>query len=95
MVRRVRQSFSPIPWREVLVFFSVSLCLCGSLLRAQNTTEATKNYHNENQRMEVSFAKQIAPIFQAKCVGCHSKAANMGGFVLSDFESLMKGGQPR
>ena len=92
MARRVRQDFSPTLWREVLHFFSVSLCLCGSFLRAQNTTEATKNYHNENQRMEVSFSKQVAPIFQAKCVGCHSKTANMGGFVLSDFESLMKGG---
>jgi WD40 repeat protein len=70
----------------------VSLYLGGALLQAQNTTDATKNYHNENQRMEVSFSKQIAPIFQAKCVACHSKTANMGGFVLSDFESLMKGG---
>ena len=42
--------------------------------------------------MQVSFSKQIASIFQAKCVGCHSKTANMGGFVLSDSESLIKGG---
>jgi WD40 repeat protein len=72
--------------------FSVPLWLCGSLLQAQNTTDATKNYHNENRRMDVSFSKQVAPIFQSKCVGCHSKTATMGGFVLSDFESLMKGG---
>jgi len=73
-----------------LAFFSV--CLCPSLLTAQNTTEATKNYHDLNPGVQVSFAKQVAPIFQAKCVTCHSKTANMGGFVLSDFESLMKGG---
>jgi len=76
----------------LLAFFSVPLCLCGRLLQAQNTTDATKNYHDLNPGMQVSFSKQVAPIFQAKCVTCHSKTANMGGFVLSDFESLMKGG---
>ena len=68
------------------------LCWCSVLSFAQNTTDATKNYHNENQRQEISFSKQIAPVFQAKCVGCHSKTASMGGLILSDFESLMKGG---
>lgn len=82
-------SFSAI---FLLCSFFVGLCLGCSFVLAQNTTEATKNYHNENQRIEVSFSKQVAPIFQAKCVGCHSKTANMGGFVLTDFESLMKGG---
>src|SRR6185503_15554884 len=75
-----------------LAFLSVPLCLGGRLLRAQNTTDATKNYHDLNPGMQVSFSKQVAPIFQAKCVTCHSKTANMGGFILSDFESLMKGG---
>ena len=68
------------------------LCLCGRRLLAQNTTDATKNYHDLNPGLQISFSKQVAPIFQAKCVTCHSKTANMGGFVLSDFESLMKGG---
>ena len=86
MVRAVKQVIL------VLAFFSVPLCLCGRLLQAQNTTDATKNYHDLNPGMQVSFSKQVAPIFQAKCVTCHSKTANMGGFVLSDFESLMKGG---
>jgi uncharacterized protein with WD repeat len=72
-------------------------CLCGlSFLplvsAAQNTTEETKNYHNLNRGDQVSFSKQVAPIFQTKCAGCHSKTANMGGFVLTDFESLLKGG---
>jgi WD40 repeat protein len=72
----------------VLGFFSASFFIA----QTQNTTEATKNYHTLNQAMQVSFSKQVAPVFQAKCAGCHSKTANMGGFVLTDFESLMKGG---
>src|SRR5438132_10717059 len=75
----------------VLCVFVVSLVLCVTL-QAQNTTEATKNYHTLNQGMQVSFSKQVAPIFQTKCAGCHSKTANMGGFILTDFESLLKGG---
>ena len=55
-----------------LAFFSVTLCLCGHRLQAQNTTDATKNYHDLNPGMQVSFSKQVAPIFQAKCVTCHS-----------------------
>jgi hypothetical protein len=81
--------------KQVILFlalFSVSLCLCGNHLLAQNTTDATKNYHDLNPGLPISFSKQVAPIFQTKCVTCHSKTANMGGFVLSDFESLMKGG---
>jgi len=64
----------------------------GFIAQTQNTTEATKNYHNVNQATQVSFSKQVAPIFQSKCAGCHSKTATMGGFVLTDFDSLMKGG---
>src|SRR5262245_3208686 len=72
-------------------------CLCGVFFLclatgAQNTTEETKNYHNLNQSEQISFSKQVAPIFQTKCAGCHSKTANMGGFVLTDFDSLIKGG---
>ena len=74
-----------------------SWCFCSVLFMsmvspAQNTTEETKNYHNLNQGQQVSFSKQVAPIFQAKCAGCHSKTAKMGGFVLTDFDSLLKGG---
>lgn len=84
-------SESPIEATKLLIL--VSWCLGGALgLQAQNTTDATKNYHDLNPGVQVSFSKQVAPIFQTKCVGCHSKTANMGGFVLSDFASLMKGG---
>src|SRR4026209_2146486 len=86
MVRAVKQLVL------LLALSSVPLCLCVRLLQAQNTTDATKNYHDLNPGMQISFSKQVAPIFQAKCVTCHSKTANMGGFILSDFDSLMKGG---
>lgn len=40
----------------------------------------------------VSYWKQIRPIFQASCQGCHQPAKNKGGFVMTDFARLLAGG---
>jgi len=39
------------------------------------------------------FAKDVAPIFQKNCLGCHSSTAHRGGLVLDSYESLMNGGR--
>ena len=41
---------------------------------------------------KVSYDKQVRPIFQARCQGCHQPAKAGGGFVMTDFERLLKGG---
>ncbi|MEO7653221.1 MAG: c-type cytochrome domain-containing protein, partial [Bryobacteraceae bacterium] len=38
------------------------------------------------------FAKDVAPIFAANCIGCHSGSAKMGGLDLDTMESIAKGG---
>lgn len=40
----------------------------------------------------VSYWKQIRPIFQASCQGCHQPAKNKGGYVMTDFARLLAGG---
>lgn len=40
----------------------------------------------------VSYHKQIRPIFQAHCNGCHQPAKPSGGFVMTDFNRLFAGG---
>ncbi|HLY40347.1 MAG TPA: c-type cytochrome domain-containing protein [Terracidiphilus sp.] len=40
-----------------------------------------------------SFAKDVAPILQKNCIGCHSSNAHKGGLTLDSYESLMKGGK--
>src|SRR5262249_9647115 len=40
----------------------------------------------------VSYAKQIRPILQAKCQGCHQPAKAEGGYVMTDFGRLLAGG---
>ena len=39
------------------------------------------------------FNRDILPIFQRECVGCHSSALKMGGLVLESYQDLMKGGE--
>ncbi|MBI3882050.1 MAG: hypothetical protein HY301_18560 [Verrucomicrobia bacterium] len=37
----------------------------------------------------VSYWKQIRPIFQAQCQGCHQPAKDKGGYVMTDFKKLL------
>ncbi len=41
----------------------------------------------------VSFHKQIRPIFQRHCQGCHQPAKQAGAYVMTDFEKLLAGGE--
>lgn len=40
-----------------------------------------------------SYARDVAPIFDKSCVGCHTATAKMGGLDLSSFETLQQGGK--
>ena len=42
---------------------------------------------------KVSYDKQIRPIFQARCQGCHQPAKGGGAYVMTDFERMQKGGE--
>lgn len=41
----------------------------------------------------VSYFKQIRPIFQANCQGCHQPSKAKGGYVMTDFAKLLRGGE--
>ena len=42
---------------------------------------------------KVSYYKQIRPIFQAQCQGCHQPAKAQGGFIMTSFDRLLGGGE--
>jgi mono/diheme cytochrome c family protein len=43
---------------------------------------------------EISYFKQVLPIFRAKnCTGCHQPAKRGGDYVMTDFATLLKGGE--
>ncbi|MEI6712148.1 MAG: DUF1549 domain-containing protein [Verrucomicrobiota bacterium] len=41
----------------------------------------------------VSYYKDIRPIFQANCQSCHQPAKPKGGYVMTDFQKLLAGGE--
>ena len=41
---------------------------------------------------KVSFDKQVRPILQTHCQGCHQPAKTKGGYVMTSFDTLVKGG---
>src|SRR6516162_3098497 len=41
---------------------------------------------------KVSYDKQIRPIFQAQCQGCHQPAKAGGAYVMTAFDRMLKGG---
>lgn len=40
----------------------------------------------------VSFAEDVRPILATHCFGCHQGAIDRGGYVMTEFESLLAGG---
>ncbi len=45
------------------------------------------------EKAKVSYFKDIRPILQANCQGCHQPAKPKGGYVMTDFQKLLKGGE--
>ncbi len=43
----------------------------------------------------VSFDKQVRPIFQAHCQGCHQPAKAGGAYVMTNFAKLLAGGESK
>ena len=42
---------------------------------------------------QVSYYKQVRPLFQAKCQGCHQPAKPLGEYVMTSFDKLLSGGE--
>ncbi len=51
-----------------------------------------KKEEAEDSNAPVSYYKKVRPIFQAQCQGCHQPAKAKGGYVMTDFAKLLKGG---
>ena len=43
----------------------------------------------------VSYYKQIRPLFQANCQGCHQPARAMGGYVMTAYPRMVAGGDSK
>ncbi len=41
----------------------------------------------------ISYYKQVRPVLQSNCVGCHQPAKDRGGYVMTAFDKLLAGGE--
>lgn len=71
-------------WQSLLVGLAVSFW--GVLLSAAEPAA-------QSVADRVSYYEQIRPLFQAHCQGCHQPAKASGGYVMTDFALLQKGGE--
>jgi WD40 repeat protein len=66
------------------VQFAVFGCLLSSGARADDKPAAAAE--------KISYFKQIRPIFQANCQGCHQPAKSRGDYVMTSFKAMLEGG---
>jgi hypothetical protein len=72
---------------QVYSVFFVALCLHGIAL-GQNQPAGSGN----KPAAPVSYYKDIRPILQRSCQGCHQPATKSGGLLLTTYDALMGGG---
>jgi WD40 repeat protein len=67
-----------------------SFLLCGLFLLGQDSPAPSAA---TAPQVSISFHKQVRPILQQKCVGCHQPAKRGGEILLTSHANLIKGGE--
>src|SRR5437016_11057485 len=71
--------------RLLLIFISAGLF-------SSRANAAEKPAPDSKSAAKVSYYRDIRPILQANCQGCHQPAKNKGGYVMTEFKRLLAGG---
>lgn len=75
-------------WKTVLGVLGLVLCFDAE---ARLTPDQIKRLPAPASR-EVSFSKEVKPIFEASCIKCHGRGRDKGNFRVDTRETLLKGG---
>ncbi|MGC8638382.1 MAG: DUF1549 domain-containing protein [Isosphaeraceae bacterium] len=81
------------------ILFIVILALCPLVALGANPNGQEKDKPKpavkpaDAKAAKVSYDKQIRPIFQAHCQGCHQPAKAGGAYVMTSFDRMIKGGE--
>lgn len=51
------------------------------------------SHAQDDVNRELSFATDVRPVLAANCFGCHQGAIDRGGYVMTEFDSLVAGGE--
>src|SRR5262249_7791030 len=69
-----------------------SLAACAALFATSLAVWGQETPKDKETPEPISYYRQIRPIFQQHCQGCHQPAKDQGGFVMTDHASLLKSG---
>ena len=76
----------------VIIAFVVLAGIYGAGFRLRADEKAEKK-DVQADAAEISFYRDIRPIFQEHCQGCHQPAKRGGEYVMTAFKELLKGGE--
>ena len=74
----------------ILALFAFAISTNGTST-ADEPKQDRSNRRSNNQK--VSYDKEIRPVFQARCQGCHQSAKAGGRYVMTSFDLMLKGGE--
>src|SRR5437016_3278496 len=63
-----------------------------SVLALVGIIPSLSNAADAKPAAKVSYYREIRPILQANCQGCHQPAKNKGGYIMTEFKRLLAGG---
>ena len=66
--------------------------LSGLLLSRFLWAEEAKDSKAAGKNASISYHKQILPVIQAKCQGCHQASIPSGKLVMTSYAAFLKGG---
>ena len=75
-------------FQRIWLALAAALLIPGISFRVAHAEEPTAD-----DAAKVSYYRQIRPIFQAHCQGCHQPAKDSGGYVMTAFDRLLAGGE--
>src|SRR5262245_47065866 len=67
-----------------LIFLGAIVWVMGPLAAAEPAAK--------QETTPVSYYRQVRPLFQQHCQGCHQPAKPLGGFVMTEYQDLLKKG---
>src|SRR5438876_5223737 len=83
---------NPRAWDPSASASRLLVILISAGLFSARASAAEKPAPDSKSTAKVSYYRDIRPILQANCQGCHQPAKNKGGYVMTDFKRLQVGG---
>src|SRR5438876_9537718 len=83
---------NPRAWDPSASASRLLVILISAGLFSARASAAEKPAPDSKSTAKVSYYREIRPILQANCQGCHQPAKNKGGYVMTEFKRLLAGG---